>query len=149
RVRVITEKRREFVADADVVTNSGHVRPLDAQLIDWMKPSAVIPLMYESWELRPGEVDLDACRRKRIRGAATNERHPDVDVLSYLGVMAVKLLVEAGVAIYRSNVLIVCDNAFAPFLRDGLTAAGALVEPAEGFAGPPRLEGADAVLIAL
>ena len=86
-----------------MVTNSGHVRPIDRRMVGWMKPGSVVPLMYERWELRPGEVDLDACRERGVRVAGTNERHPNVDVFSYLGVQAVKLLVDAGVAVYRSR----------------------------------------------
>ena len=43
--------------DADIVTNSGHLRPLDEEAVGRMKPGAAIPLMYEAWELRPDDVD--------------------------------------------------------------------------------------------
>jgi hypothetical protein len=148
RVEVVTEKRAELIGRADVVTNSGHVRPLDRQTVGWMRPGSVIPLMYESWELRHGEVDLDACLERGIRVAGTNERHPHVDVFSYLGVQAVKLLLEAGVAVYRSRILLVCDNDFVDYIRRGLEGAGADVEVAATVAsGLKRPDGFDAILV--
>jgi hypothetical protein len=81
--------------------------------------------------------------------AGTNERHPEVDVFSYHGVMAVKLLVDAGIAVYRSRVLVVCDNLFAPFLRAGLESAGAGVELVENLEDATTRITPDAILIAL
>lgn len=150
RIRVVAEKTHEDVARADIITNSGHLRPLDADAIGWMKPSAVIPLMFEAWEYRPGDLDLDAARRKGIAVAGTNERHPAVDVFSYLGVMAVKLLLDAGVAVYGSTILLLCDNPFSGFIERGLSAAGAHVLSADSVANarfPAR--NLDAVLVAL
>jgi hypothetical protein len=148
RIKVVTGKRPDLLGRADVVTNSGHVRPIDRRTVERMKPGAAVPLMYESWELRPGEVDREACRERGVRVAGTNERHPNVDVFSYLGVMAVKLLLDAGVAVYRSRVLVVCDNPFAPFIRRGVEAAGARVEVAAALTAARSCVCLDAVLVA-
>lgn len=128
RIEITTRKSREHVADADIVTNSGHVRPIDAETIAWMKPGAVVPLMYEAWEYRASDVDLDACRRRGILVAGTNEQHPSVGVFPYLGIMAVKLLLDAGVAVQGSRVLVLCDNPFGPYIDNGLRGAGASVD---------------------
>ena len=149
RIHVLTAKTADTIAQADIVTNSGHLRPLDAGTIRAMRPSSVIPLMYESWELRPGEVDLAACRKRGVLVAGTNERHPHIDVLSYLGVMATKLLADSGVAVYGSRLLVVCDNPFAPFLRSGLEAAGAGVEVVTELEANIRGDAPDAILIAV
>jgi hypothetical protein len=149
RVEVVKEKRPDQIGLANVLTNSGHVRPIDRQTIGWMRLGSVISLMYESWELRPGEIDLDACRERGIRVAGTNERHPNVDVFAYLGVQAAKLLLEAGIPVYRTRILLVCDNDFVSFIRRGLEGAGAVVvvttavTPAALASGP-----FDAVLVA-
>jgi hypothetical protein len=81
--------------------------------------------MYERWELRDGDVDLAACRARGIRVTGTNERHSGVDVFSFLGPMAVKLLMDAGCSVYTSRVLLLCDNDFASYIAAGLTAVGA------------------------
>jgi hypothetical protein len=148
-IRIVTEIPSEIVAQADIITNSGHVRPIDAGKIRWMKPTAVIPLMYEAWEFREGDVDLDACRRKGILVGGTNERHPDVDVFSFLGLMAVKQLLDAGVAPYLASILLLSNNDFRPFIERGLRAAGAMVEIADRLADVPRGGQYDAVVCAL
>src|SRR5262245_1421439 len=79
RLKIITQKTRELVKQADIITNSGHVRPIDAETVSWMKPGAVVPLMYEAWEFREADLDLSACQRHGIRVAGTNERHPAVE----------------------------------------------------------------------
>lgn len=149
RIEIISEKRADIVAQADIVTNSGHVRPIDAGMVRCMKPTAVIPLMFEAWEFRSGDVDIEACRRLDIPVAGTNERHPAVDVFSYLGIMAVKMLLDAGIAVHGSRVLVWCDNFFRPFLVKGLTVAGAVVESVEKLEDGAEALGADAILVAL
>jgi hypothetical protein len=143
RITVTTERRSEDIARADVVTNSGHVRPIDQEMADLMKPTAVVPLMFEAWEAEAGRSDLDipALRKRGIEVAGTNERHRAVDVFSYLGLMAVKLLLDAGVPAYRSRIALLCDNPFLDFIVRGLTGAGAEVTAAASLGellGDPR-----------
>lgn len=148
-LRLITEKSRKIVAQADIITNSGHVRPIDAETVSWMKPGAVVPLMYEAWELRDTDLDLAACRQRGIRVAGTNEQHPAVGVFSYLGLMALKLLMDAGVAVFDSRILLLCDNPFGPFLETTLAAVGAAVERAEELQAIPADRDFEVVLVAL
>jgi len=147
-VRVISAITPEIVSRADIVTNSGHVRPIDACFVRSMKPSAVIPLMYEAWEFRPTDLDLGACRERGVRVAGTNERHPAVDVFSFLGVMAVKLLLDAGIPIYGSHLLVLCDNPFADHIERGLVSAGAAVEVTQDLTGAKSSSALDAILVA-
>ncbi|MGH6934334.1 MAG: hypothetical protein ACREEE_18110 [Dongiaceae bacterium] len=149
RIKVITQKSPEVVAQADIVTNSGHVRPIDATMIASMKPTAVIALMYEAWEFRRNDVDLEACRQRGIQVAGTNERHPAVDVFSFLGIMAVKMLMDAGVAVVTSRILLLCDNPFGPFIERGLKGAGADVDALQNLNGAANLGSYDAILVAL
>ena len=148
-IEVITNKSRDIVAQADIITNSGHLRPIDAKMVSWMKPTAVIPLMYEAWEFRPEDVDLDACIQRGIPVAGTNERQPAVDVFSFLGAMAIKLFLDAGIAVYGSHVLLLCDNSFGPFIEQGMTSVGASVDVAETLPTAPHDRVYDAILVAL
>lgn len=149
RIEIVTGRSPAIVAQADIITNSGHVRPIDGEMIAWMKPSACVSLMYEAWEFRPGDVDLDACRSRQIKVAATDERHPDVDVFSFLGMMAVKLLLDAHVAVYRSSILLLCDNPFSSFMSGALRRAGATVDVVERVVEAPRNKRYDAILVAI
>lgn len=148
RIEVVTAITGELIGSADVVTNSGHVRPIDAEKIARMKPSAVVSLMYEAWEFREADVDLAACRARGIRLGATNERHPAVGVFDFLGVMAVKLLHDAGVAVQGDDLCVVCDNPFADYLTGPLRACGAEVVGVARHDQAPRGRGFDAMLLA-
>jgi hypothetical protein len=149
QIDLTAEKTFDMVAAADIITNSGQVRPIDEALICRMKGSAVIPLMYESWEFRSSDVDLESCRARGIPVAGTNERHPSVDVFSYLGPMAVKQLHDAAIAVYRSRIVLLCDNQFEPFIVRGLQSCGAEVVVADQLTSEVLAGGCDAVLVAM
>jgi len=126
-IEVVGEKSPALLAGADVVTNSGHVRPIDRLSIAAMKATAVVPLMYETWERRPADLDLAACVEKGIAVAGTDEEHPEVGILRYLGVMAAKLLLDHGVEIVGSRIALWSDNKFAGFIAPVLAGLGAEV----------------------
>lgn len=152
RIEIRDERpSREMVRSADIITNSGHVRPIDAEVASWMRPDAVVPLMFEAWEIDLGrdDVDLAALGAAGVRYAGTNERHPAVEVFSYLGPMAVKLLADAAISTYGARLLLLCDNPFLPYLRDGLERAGAEVVTSEHVDIDLVHDDLDAVIVAL
>jgi len=112
---------------ADIVTNSGHLRPLNSERIKRMKKGCVIPLMYESWEFRHTDLCLQTCQERGIPVAGTNERHSDIGVFDYLGPIAAKSLFNAGLEIHGNNIILICDNDFAPYLEKTLKNLGANV----------------------
>ncbi|WP_344948986.1 hypothetical protein [Terrabacter ginsenosidimutans] len=149
RIEVRTDRPSSVVAHADVVTNSGHVRPIDGELLALMRSTAVVPLMFEAWEIQAGRFDLalDDALDRGIRVAGTNERHPLVDVFSYLGTMALKLLFDAGTSVRNTRVLVLCDNPFAAYLESGLSAAGAEVHSTSSLEGLGRGLAPDFLLV--
>ena len=46
------------IKKADIITNSGFVRPIEKKFINLLKPTAVISLMWEPWEYREKDLDL-------------------------------------------------------------------------------------------
>ena len=106
----------EVIAQADVITNSGHLRPLSADKLQHAKDSVVIPLMYEAWEWRDADMDINYIRERGFKIGATNERHPEVDVFNYLGDMAVKQIFDAGTCPYKNKFVLLCNNDFGPFM---------------------------------
>ena len=112
---------------ADIVTNSGHLRPLNSERIKRMKKGCVIPLMYESWEFRHTDLCLQTCQERGIPVAGTNERHPEIGVFDYLGPIAAKSLFNGGLEIHGNNIILICDNDFAPYLEKTLKNLGANV----------------------
>lgn len=148
RVAVIETLPAEMLATIDILTNSGHLRPIDARLIDHLPKRAVIGLMFEGWEVRAGDIDREACRRRGIPIVAVNERHPAVGVFPFLGPLCVRLLHDAGLPVVGQRIAVLCDNPFAPFLAQGLAAAGARPESFETARMVPEASW-DAVLVSL
>lgn len=148
RIEVVTEKTRAIVADTDIVTNSGHLRPIDREMIGWMKPTAVIPLMYEAWELRAADLDVAACAARGIAVAGTNERHPAVDVFSFLGPVTERLLADAGIALRGRRIVVLSDNAFRDFILGHFVEAGATVQAADTI-GDINARACEAILVAM
>ncbi len=151
RITITTDRDIDLFAMADIVTNSGHLRPIDGAAAAAMRPGTVVPLMFEAWELGAGRIDLDleALRAHGVEVAGTNERHPDIDVFGYLGLLAAVQLADAGVSAYLGRVALWCDNPFLEPMVRGLRGAGATVRvaaTAEDLLGGPR---PDAVVVAM
>lgn len=148
RITVSRTLDQRTLASCDILTNSGHLRPISAETIGSLPRHAVIALMFEAWEFRGTDFDLDACRARGIRVAAVNERHPDVGVFPYLGALCANALGDAGLDLRGARIAVLCDNPFAPHLVSGLTQAGAHVTVHTGaakVAAAPR----EAVVVAL
>jgi hypothetical protein len=105
-----------IVQQADIITNSGHLRPLNESLLSHAKDEMVISLMYEAWEWRDADMDISYIRKRGFKVGATNERHPEVDVFNYLGDMALKQIFDAGICPYKNKFILLCNNDFGPFI---------------------------------
>jgi hypothetical protein len=127
RIRVLTDRDDISIADADIVTNLGMIRPLDITFLRKLKPTAVIPLMWETWEFRPEDLDLNGCLALGIPVLGTNEHHTDIDIFPYVGHLALKLAFEAGIEIWRSRFVIAGHGEFALLAKKSLESAGASV----------------------
>jgi hypothetical protein len=130
---VVTEsKTREQVGDSDIITNSGFVRPIDATMIGWMKPTAVVPLMWETWEFRESDLDLAACREHGVLVMGTDEGKPPFPMYSYVGLLALKLLFELGLEGLRTKVLVLGGGRMGEAIVDVLARNGADVSSVAG-----------------
>ncbi|MEO5563747.1 MAG: hypothetical protein ABIR18_09940 [Chitinophagaceae bacterium] len=107
---------KEIIEQADIITNSGHLRPLNEEKLQYAKDNVVIPLMYEAWEWRDADMDIKYIRQRGFKLGATNERHPEVDVFNYLGDMAVKQIFDAGLCPYKNRFILLCNNDFGPYM---------------------------------
>ncbi|MGY2935016.1 hypothetical protein ACVWZ6_004618 [Bradyrhizobium sp. GM6.1] len=132
-----------MVCNVDIITNSGHLRPLIAHL----RSDAAIAFMFEAWEFRREDLDIEACARRKIPVVGVNERHPAVDVFSFLGPLAVKQLHDCGLAVLGNRIGLLCDNDFLP-LRTGLASSEASVTTFDKAAAV-HPEGWDAFVVAL
>jgi hypothetical protein len=120
-IQFIEKISHKIVAEADIITNSGHLRPLNESMLSHAKDELVIPLMYEAWEWRDADMDIQYIKKRGFRIGATNERHPQVDVFNYLGDMALKQIFDAGLCPYKNKFILLCNNDFGPFIAKVLT----------------------------
>jgi hypothetical protein len=120
------EKRpEEHIKQATIITNSGHVRPLNAKFLSHVSAAAVIPLMYEKWELRNTDVDITFCKEKNIPVAGTNENHPDVRVFDFCEHLILKIAFEAGYEILKNKIIVWSTDDFGTLAQQGFLKMGA------------------------
>jgi hypothetical protein len=122
---IVERLEDETIAAADIITNSGFVRPIDARMIALMKSTAVVPLMWETWEYRDGEVDLTACRAHDVLCLGTNESVPPLSMDPYAGILAMRNLFDLGLEVYRNRIVLIGQNRFCRRVHDYLLQAGA------------------------
>jgi hypothetical protein len=106
KIEIVSEKNAEDLQAADIVTNSGFVRPIDEATVSMLKTTAVISLMYETWEFREADIELESCRSKGILVLGTVEECPPMDIMRYSGFLASKLLFECGMGVHKDKILI-------------------------------------------
>ncbi len=147
-IEVVFDKKN--IKNSDIITNLGFVRPINKDDIDKMKPSAVIPYMCEAWEVRDGDVDIDYCREKGIKVMGTNENYTGLDVFNFSGSLALKMLFDAGIEVYKSNIVILSNDKFGNVIFNSLVNAGANVILLKELTREniDYLHGADALMVA-
>lgn len=156
RVTVLFSRQDGRLGTADIVTNLGFVRPLDAAFLGRLKSTVAISLMWETWEYRPQELDLDACRRLGIVILGTDEHHPALQTMRYVGLLALKLLFELEIEVLSARVVVVGGGEFGNHATAALRTAGAEVTQLAVGGGKSllapsacdALRGCDAVVVA-
>jgi len=150
RIEVVEDLAASVISRADIVTNLGFVRPIDATFIAAMKQGAVIPYMREAWESRPGDVDLTACYKQNIPVIGTNEDFEGLRIFNYLGTLAIKMLFEVGLEVRENNILVVSQDKFGEVISSSLKDCGARVLLAQepGRVDLNRINRLDALLVA-
>jgi hypothetical protein len=141
----LNDREDPRISSAHVVTNLGALRPLDRTMLARLGPHAALPLMWETWEFRPEDLDLEECRRLGIPVLGTDEGR--LGTFAHVGVSAVKLLFEAGVEVLGSRVAVVGRGGFCSAILTTLRALGAEALPVSD----DRLNlpaGLDAVVVA-
>jgi hypothetical protein len=108
----LNDRRFEDIVNADLITNSGMIRPLDSKFIKNVRSSTVISLMFESWELRMDDIDLAECENNNVTVTGVSEKNSIMNIFEYTGVLAVKLLLSSNIEIYNSNILVWSNDEF-------------------------------------
>jgi len=80
---------------ADIITNSGMLRPITREKISKFKKTSVIPLLWETWEFRSKEIDLIASQDYGIPIIGTNENFSKINMFMYPSMLAIYLFNKA------------------------------------------------------
>jgi hypothetical protein len=106
--------------------------------------------MYEAWEMRSTDVDLAECRRLGVPVGGVNEDYGGLSVFSSCGMLAVTLLLEAGLEVAGNRILMISPDRFGDVIEPVLTAAHASIVriPSGDEVTAELVASADAILVA-
>ena len=107
KIILVKEKKKEHLSEVDILTNSGFVRPIDRFTINNLKSTTVIPLMWETWEFREQDIDLEYAREKEILILGTNESNLGLNIFNYRGFLVSKLMFDCNLAVHDDKILLI------------------------------------------
>ncbi|MDD2679516.1 MAG: hypothetical protein PHO03_01760 [Candidatus Omnitrophica bacterium] len=95
---------KDKMAEADIITNTGFVRPITAQNVAMMKGTAIIALMMSKQQIRPSDIDISACLSKGIELVETDEINSGI--LDSMGFKLLKVLFDSGLSVWNDRYLL-------------------------------------------
>jgi hypothetical protein len=127
RMEVLDHLDSRRWGDVDIVAASAQMGPISRSIVELLPPRAIISLMAEPWELRPGSVDVDSCREVGINAVAPNLGHPAVMLFPEFARLSCILLEEAGIEPLGTRLAVISDTPCASFIERALSERGATV----------------------
>jgi hypothetical protein len=115
-----------WITKADIITNSGMLRPFDSQKLSHCKIGAVLPLMFEAWEIRAQDLDISYCKQNNIKVAGTWENHPLIKVFDYVEMLCLKMAFEAGFEVKGNSIFVWSNDHFGEKIKYSFNQNGAL-----------------------
>ncbi|WP_246225888.1 hypothetical protein [Chelativorans xinjiangense] len=128
RVTISERIDHQTCSNTNILFNSEPIPPITRSIIERLPRHSVIAMVSEPWMLLKGEIDIRACQEHGIPISAVNESHPAIGGADYQAALCLKLFQEAGIAIGKASVALICGNPLARNLERGMRAAGAQVE---------------------
>lgn len=140
----------ENIQSADVITNTGFVRPIDENVIGWLRKPAAVPLMYEPWEYRESDLSLRHLWQAGIPVLGTDESDRRVRTQQYVGLLAPKLSLQADIEVLDASYLVFGDGTMAKEAvraLENLGGSAQRISPELPTADIPTVSEFDAVVI--
>jgi hypothetical protein len=125
RVHVLPTRLQAPLETVDVVTDLPGVRPVDESVIRNVAGTAAVTLLRGAAHWRPADVDVATCRRHGIAVAGVDEEAVGLHRYPPLAVLAT--LLELGVEVSGSKVVVTGDGPAAPYVIRMLSQMGARV----------------------
>ncbi|MFP4447199.1 MAG: hypothetical protein ACLFPH_00540 [Bacteroidales bacterium] len=112
RVEVIDSLGRVDLSSVNILTNTGFLRPVTTALISQLSSGCVIPYMFEPWEFRKADIDLEACRKKGIKVYGTNEEDERLKTFQYIGYTVLYFLLKKKLTPFSAKILVIGNDKF-------------------------------------
>jgi hypothetical protein len=113
--------------EIDIITNSGMLRPLDKEKLSKANKKIVIPLMYEKWEFRTSDIDINYCFENNIKVAGTWENFPGLNIFDFCEPLILKMIFNAGYEIRENKCIIFSNDKFGLLAKSGIEKLGGKV----------------------
>lgn len=111
-LEIIHKNKFKDYDKVNIITNLGHVRPIDEKILSLLKKDTVISYMCESWEYRPDDLDLKLCNKYGILVYGINEEYPLVNCFREIGLIALKLIFESKISLLDTQIAIISRDKF-------------------------------------
>ncbi|MFO8236557.1 MAG: hypothetical protein R6U04_14260 [Bacteroidales bacterium] len=134
--------------EVDILTNTGFLRPINEALIKRLPGYCVIPYMFEPWEYRQTDIDLDACKCKGIKVYGTNEGDPGLQTFRYIGYTVLYFLLKKKLSPFSAKLLLIGNEEFANPVAEVLNDNGYCFDILSDYSQEPIIDKYNAVIIA-
>ena len=81
--------------------------------------------MYDAWEYRKEDIDIDYCKENGIYVAGTNENYDKLNIFEFVRFLAIKMVFEAGYEVNNNSIIIWSRDDFGTEIKEGLLMANA------------------------
>jgi len=112
KIEFTTKLASDIINQADIITNSMTLRPIDKKFIQSIKKTAVIPLMYEAWEFRKSDIDLNECINNEILVLGVNENSELLPIFENVQMLIIKILFENNLEVFNNRFILVSEDKF-------------------------------------
>jgi len=112
KIQFINDVKEIELSTINILTNTGFLRPINKQVIDKLSNKCVIPLMYEPWEFRKTDLDLEHCFNKGIKVYGTNESDSRLLTMNYIGYTVLYFLLKEKKTPFRTKILLLGSDRF-------------------------------------
>ncbi len=104
---VIIDSLDEIKEKVDIITNSGFIRPINEEVLKYTHKNSVITLMYEPWEFREGDIDLELVYKKGLKVYGVNEHNEKLRIMDYIGITVLYLLLDLKISHFSNREILV------------------------------------------
>lgn len=148
KIRIVDSLDTINLSDINILTNTGFLRPINDALIKRLPWHCVIPYMFEPWEYRHADIDLNACQSKGIKVYGTNEGDTRLQTFRYIGYTVLYFLLKKKLSPLSAKLLLIGNEEFANPVAEVLGNNGYCFDMLSNYSQEPAIDKYNALVIA-